>query len=40
MFFGTSFLFKVCYFWTAMLPAYIIFLSKNKEFYKKNNLNF
>ena len=31
MFFGTSFLFKVCYFWTAMLPAYIIFLSKKHD---------
>lgn len=31
MFFGTSFLFKVCYFWTAMLPAYIIFLLKKHD---------
>ena len=40
MFFGTNFLFKVCYFWTAMLPAYIIILLKKHDELKCLSLNF
>lgn len=40
MFFGTNFLFKICYFWTAMLPAYIIILLKKHDELKCLSLNF
>lgn len=40
MFFGTNFLFKICYFWTAMLPAYIIILLKKHDDLKCLSLNF
>ena len=28
MFFGTRIWFKISYFWTSMIPAYIIFLAR------------
>ncbi|EMC43331.1 hypothetical protein [Streptococcus mutans] len=39
MFFGTKSWFKISYFWTSMIPAYIIFLARTYSELEKNNKN-